>query len=597
MQFTIHRGHECLVSEEIDISASRSFFLNEALEETDSLSFTLEDYPEQVDFRLRIGDKPLPHASYYRRRIEWERAQYLSSCLGKVPVVLETRQKDATLWKKVFLTDLICYPGKITRQQYKKMLQDISLVSRGLMLDIVSSTHSLFGWAVAKSAEELSGVEEYFMINQFLERFEPILERINSDPGSQLTVIHIQSLCYGQENFSQRSLAQINRSGTDPRKAGSIRPFRCEIQKKKISFDIWENRQIAALCNWIADRASSVANKAQIQIDTIKRDKQWRQIAPKGKISLWDIEDAPRIAHLEASVESCRKIQRRVSFYPKRFGFLDGVGGSKLDLKPTPKFTKDLFYSHAYVAMVEFIGNNGILFDSGKFEQKLKETSKLYEYWVYLILFFYLKERFALSMATEAPFLNLAASKDRYVLDINSGDHIEFLSGNGFRIVMHYEPKFMSRNEAENAGNRFLRSSLRGKRPLVPDVLIEILSGPAESPRLEYGIVMDCKYTKRIQEIHWNEVEKYQSQLFERTGFQNVANQLWIIHPGERPYWQINIPVDSIEDTVRMPRCGIQGVLSLAPAMNEKKPGSLDHYFTQLDDSIGKIIQMFVEKK
>jgi hypothetical protein len=597
MRFIIHQSHNNLVSEEFDLSSCRVFFLNEALEETDFLGFTIEDYPEDADFRIHLGDKQLPSAAYHRRFIEWEKSQYLSNCIGKVPVILEARSKDSIIWRPVCSGEVICYPSKISRRQYKKMLQDISIISRGLILDIVSKTNSLFGWVATKSIDELSGVEEYFLINQFLTRFEPILERINIDPGNRLTVTNIQSLCYGQENFTPKSLAQISRSGADPRKKGSNRPFQCEIQRKERTFDIWENRQIAALCSWVANRLSFVANKAQIQIDTIKRDKQWRQIAPKGKMPLWDIEDAPRIAQLEASVDSCRKIQRRVSLYPKRFGFLEGVGVTKLDLKPTPKFTKDLFYSHAYVAMVDFISNNGIMFDSGKFEQKLKETSKLYEYWVYIIFFFYLKERFPLSVVSEAPFLNLSANRDQYVMDINSGDHIVFSAQNGLRIVIHYEPKFMSRNDAEDIGSRLFRSSLRGKRPLVPDLLIEILSGPAESPKLEYGIVIDCKYTTRIHEVHWNEVEKYQSQLFERIGLQNVANQLWIIHPGERPYWQINIPGGSIEDTVRIPNSTVQGVLSLAPTMNEKIQGSLDHHFDQLDDSIGRIIQMFVERK
>ncbi len=595
MRFIIHQANNNLVSEEIDLSINRVFFLNEALEETDFLGFTIEDYPDEVDFRIRLGDKELSNTTYYRRFIEWEKSQYLSNCIGKVTVILEARGKDSISWKSVFLAEVICYPSKISRWQYKKMLQDISIISRGLVLDIVSKTNSLFGWVATKSIDELSGVEEYFLINQFLTRFEPILERINIDPGNRLTITNIQSLCYGQENFTPKSLAQISRSGADPRKKGSKRPFQCEIQRKERTFDIWENRQIAALCSWVADRVSFVANKAQIQIDTIKRDKQWRQIAPKGKMPLWDIEDAPRIAQLERSIDSCRRILRRVSLYSKRFGFLEGVGVTKLDLKPTPIFTKDLFYSHAYAAMVDFISNNGIMFDSGKFEQKLKETSKLYEYWVFILFFFYLKERFPLSVASEAPFLNLSSSKDRYVLDINSGDHIVFSAQSGLSIVIHYEPSFVSINEAEQVGRRFFRSSFRGSRPLIPDLLIEILSGSAESPQLEYGIVIDCKYTTRIQEVHWNEVEKYQSQLFERIGYQNVANQLWIIHPGERPYWQLNVPCGSIEEAVRMPNSTIQGILSLSPTTNDQ--GSFECLFNQLDDSIGKIIQMFVERK
>jgi len=596
MLFIIHKGINNLVSEQIDLSTYRVFLLNEALEETDSLSFTIEDYPEHVDFRLHIGDKQLPDAMNYRQFMEWEKSQYLSNCIGKVQIVLEVRSKDSNIWQAVFLVEVFCYPSKISRQQYKIMLQDISTISRGLLLDIVSKTSSFFGWVATKSVDELSGVEEYLLINQFLSQFEPILERINRDPGNRLTVTNIQSLCYGQENFTPKSLAQMTRSGSDPRKKGYRRPFQCEIQRKERTFDIWENRQISALCNWVADRSSLVASKAQIQIDTIKRDKQWRRLAPKGKISLWDLEDAPRITQLERSIDSCRKIQRRLSLYPKRFVFLEGVSKSKLDLKPTPRFMKDLFYSHAYSVMIEFISNNGLIFDNGILEQKLKDTSKLYEYWIFLLIFFYLKKRLCLSATTEAPFLNPTSNKDRYALNINSGDHIIFLAQNGFKVAIHYEPTFFTKTEAEKIGSRFIRSTLRGSKPLVPDIFIEILSGTTESPNLEYGIVIDCKYTSRIMEVHWNDVEKYQSQLFESIGLRNVADQLWIIHPGERPYWQVNVPYGSPEDHVQRPSNTVQGVLSLAPTANETSQGSLEYLFDQLDDSIGKTIRMFVDR-
>jgi hypothetical protein len=328
------------MSEDIDLLTFKIFFIKDAFEETIALGFTIDDYIPDTDFRISVGDKQLPTPRYYRRSIEWEESQYFANTFGKAQVNLEVRIKGSEVWKKIFMAEVFCYPSKITLMQFKIMLQDIATICKGLLLEVVSKARSSFGWITSRSVEELSGIEEHLIISQLLTRFEPILDRINRDPGVGLTASSIQCLCYGHENFSSRSLAQMTQNGFDPRERGSARPFRCEIQKKEMSFDIWENRQIAAFCRWVATRASLVANKAQIQIDTIVRDKQWRKLAPKGMISLWDLEDAPRIAKLETSVKSCRSIQRRLSLFPKRFGFLEGVSPAHLDLRPTPKIVR-----------------------------------------------------------------------------------------------------------------------------------------------------------------------------------------------------------------------------------------------------------------
>lgn len=596
MKFIVHQDGTDLVSEQIELADNRVFFMNEAVAEMISLGFTVEEYPANTEFRISVGDRMLPEAKVFRKSMEWEKSQYFSNSFGRIQVTLESCERGTDVWKRIFLAEFFCYPSKVTLTQFKTMLQDIATVCKGLLLDVVSKARSSFGWITTKSVEELSGIEEHLIIHQLLTRLEPILERINKDPASGLRTSNIQQHCYGHEHFSFRSLAHLTRNGVDPRKKGFIKPFRCEIEKKEISFDIWENRQIAAFCQWVATRTALVANKAQIQIDTITRDKQWRKLAPKGVISLWDLEDAPRIARLDRSIESCRKIQRRLYLYPRRFRFLEGVGPANLDLRPTPKFLQDLFYAYAYSAMIEFVSSSGIMFDKGMLEQKLKDTSRLYEYWVFILFFYYIKKRLGLATDRMAPLLHPEGNRDTYFLTLNSGDHVVFLAPNGLRMALYYEPTFFPSSEAKKFGSRLFRSTLKGSSPLVPDIYIELLSGTSESPRLEYGIVIDCKYSSRILKAHWSDVEKYQGQLFESVGFRNVADQLWIIHPGKEPYWEVNEPFSSLETLAQMKNSNIQGLLSLAPMKKEDSRESIEELFDQLDDSLGGILRSLVER-
>jgi hypothetical protein len=591
MRFIIHQSGNDLVSEEVSLFDSRLIHLEEALQENDILGFAVEDAPPNTDFRLTIGDVKVSDPRFYRQSVEWEGSQYLANTFGKIQLILHACERSTEAWRKLLLVEFFCYPSKLTLMQFKRMLGDISEVCKGLLLDVVSKARSSFGWIAARSVEELSGIEEHIIIDQLLQRFEPILERISSDPAVGLSASNIQSLCYGHENFSARSLVQMTRSGLDPRQKGSRRPFVCEIQKKELTFDTWENRQILSFCRWVATRASLVAGKAQMQMDAIIREKQWRKRAPKGVISLWDLEDAPRIAKLERSVESCRRMQRRISLYPQRFSFLTGLWQNNLDLRPTPKFLQDLFYAHAYSAMIEFVSTRGVMFDKGILEQKLKETSKLYEYWSFILLFFYLKDRLGLPTDNSERLLRPQGGRDTYVLTLGSGDSIVFPAPNGLRIMIHYEPTFFIKAESARLGSRFFRSSLKGMAPLVPDIYIELLSGPLKTPRLEYGIVIDCKYSPRILESHWADVEKYQSELFESVGNRNVADQLWIIHPGTDPHWEVNVPDRSLDELARMSNAKVQGVLSLTPIKSEDARGSIEQIFDLIDDSIGRVIR------
>jgi hypothetical protein len=172
---------------------------------------------------------------------------------------------------------------------------------------------------------------------------------------------------------------------------------------------------------------------------------------------------------------------------------------------------------------------------------------------------------------------------------------VVFIAPNGLRLAMHYEPTFFPKKEAEKIKSRFFRSTFKGKHPLVPDIYIELLSGSLDSPKLEYGIVMDCKYTAKIKDMQWAGVEKYQSQLYESIGNRNVANQLWIIHPTDEYNWEINVPTDSLEELVRLPNTNIQGKLSLTPLAGSSSEESMELIFDKLDDSIGRIIKTLIE--
>ena len=49
-----------------------------------------------------------------------------------------------------------------------------------------------------------------------------------------------------------------------------------------------------------------------------------------------------------------------------------------------------------------------------------------------------------------------------------------------------------------------------------------------------YAVVVDSKYSVRIQDHHWSRVEKY-AQIRTVVGLRQVVRQVWLAHPGENP--------------------------------------------------------------
>lgn len=595
MRFIIYQSGADLLSCEIDAAKMVRFAFKHPFKELDRIGFAIEEPEPEFEYSLIIGDEPvLKRPMIYRQFLDWGQEAYFTNTFGKIALTLNIRRYTDPEPRQSLIVELFCYPSKLTIFQFKKMLEDISAISRGLIFDVISRAHVSFGNIVPEKIRDMSAMEEHIVIGRLIHRMEPILDRIDRAPDSTIDVINEPRMCFGFERMTSRSMAKLAASGFNPARRHRAMPFRCEIQQKSITYDTWENKQIAAFFRLVSSRLTTIVNKAKAQIHKIYKEREWRKIAPKGKVSLWDLEDGPRVEKLSRAIDSCEALVKRINAYPMRFDFLSNLTSVDLNLTPTPKFLGDRFYSNAYSVISEFISSNGIMFDRGAFDQKLKNTSKLYEYWVYLLFYEYLYTHMDLEVDSETPLFRSQDSVGAYMLNIESGNFAGFEAENGFRILLHYEPTFFPEYKAKKMGSRFFRSTLYGASPLQPDIFIEVQSGPKEQPKLEYGIVIDCKYSSNITQIHWDDVVKYQGQLFESQNMKNVADQLWLIYPGEKPEWKTNYPNVPFEEIVYGGKSSVAGQLSIAPL--EQETTDTQQYLKQIDHSIGKVLSILLHQ-
>ncbi|GBC59770.1 hypothetical protein DENIS_0711 [Desulfonema ishimotonii] len=592
MKFIVYRNNRRLPPVELSQAVRSPHTFREVFKELDWIGFELEDARPDAEFTLFIGDNPVRQPpKIYRNTLVWPSDRYFANSFGRIRLRLRIRLRGGEP-QEIFAGDLSCYSSKFTVDQYRKMLADISGIARGLIFDVVSNSCVIFGWGETSMVHEMSGLEEYAALERLILRFEAILDRISQMPDTAIEVRQTRQRCYGYENFSQRAISRMTASGFHPGNPNMPKPFPCEVRKKFISYDTWENRQIAGFCNIISSRLDSVMNSAREQKRKIRETRGWRKMAPRGQVSLWNLEDRPRIEQLDKSVDACHTLRERIDNYPKRFKFLEGLSPAELNLRPTPRFLRDLFYSHAYAVMTDFINSNGVLFDRKAFEHRVKDTAKLYEYWVYLLLYKYLSGRLGLRADHRRTLFPPRTDEDNiFVLNIESGSTAVFHTETDLRILLHYEPTFFPLPEARERKSRFYRSGLmENSLSLQPDIIIEAVTGPEKAPVSEYALVIDCKYSAKISGHHWYDVGKYQFQLFESIGHTNIARQLWLFYPGPHEGWKTNFPDPNPEHLIS-DSGAVAGEVSIAPLPGESGSQTVETLFDQLDKSVGAILR------
>jgi len=138
--------------------------------------------------------------------------------------------------------------------------------------------------------------------------------------------------------------------------------------------------------------------------------------------------------------------------------------------------------------------------------------------------------------------------------------------------MVRYEPWIYARDIARRNGDGVFRGR-EGEAPWSPDVLIEVYepTGDLRPARLASAIVIDAKYSRRVEERHWNETSKYHEIRDTETGAQ-VVRQVWIASPGEQEHGE---PIFFRDTSVRWTTHGpdrplaagefLQGGVSLSP--------------------------------
>lgn len=490
--------------------------------ELEMVGFSVEERKPDVEYGVLVGDIPLEPGMTFGSTILWQDGCHLESSRGLVAVHLRARAAERSPeWTTCARLDVNVVPTKLGDQRYSILVEDVRRVAAGLIFDLVSKMLRGVGYAAGiKEISTRASHLELASLREVWRDLSSVLEQINTDPQLRIGRALRPRPYTGAGVVNLTSAARLAFRGIDPRKNETSSSVMIANQVLTRTSDTVEHRVILGFLRFLVGRVAQCMKVANEQMQLIKGDRHLRDVKIGGQATLYEEVDLPKIGRLQEAVTEGRKLRAQIQ-RATRLPVFRGVA-AELREADTPIFRHVESYYRFGKAMRRYLASAFVILEDGASE-RMKHTSRLYEHWVFLRLAHAFRSGGL--RGDEVQGIVRRWSRHRFVLDLDDDVVLTYSAGSEREVRIRYEPWILPVEAARRRGDILCRDSAR--LPWRPDVLIEFI----ERGRLEYAVVVDSKYTKRIQDRHWSAVEKYM-QIRTTDGLRQVVRQVWLAYPG-----------------------------------------------------------------
>lgn len=530
------------------------------LSETQQVGFELSHFEADTSYRIRLGnidevtasdavrpDSVVVVGKRFPNTVTWEFLTYFESARGRTLLFVESRAEDQDSWRRRATLQFVVLPSKLGELQFQRMLDELTGLAAGLVLDLVGKSRVSLDFVTTPAAIFAGSSQlELRTLESAWRRVSATLEALQREAVTVLGRRQRLRQCWGGERMSHRGIRTLASMGTDIRQRGSPRPFLSMVEVNEESNVTLEHQRIAAFLDLLEERAHQCAIGAEAQSRLIERDRPFRDMSVDGE-SLYETVDLPRIRRLQSAAHRAHALRTRMH-EARKAAFLRDVPSIPGPMR-SPVFQHVPAYRRFRDAAIHFTRATAVILSEGE-EEQLKSTSRMYEQWVLLQILAALRES-GLRAEGGARLIRVIG-RQRFTLDIERGAHVEFRSRDGRIVAVRYEPWILPRDSARARSDTVYRGR-EGSVPWSPDILIEVLKDDAAigvPNTVEYGIVVDAKYSRRLQESQWQSARKYLEIKSTRTDRQ-VVFQSWLVFPGRGD--AISFPDSDVEWTPRGP--------------------------------------------
>lgn len=531
--FRAFHNEECVAEVSLDSPVYQG--IHSILSETQRLTFAVEPKEPRIQYRIQIGDIAPEHAigNVFRRCVEWPNDLYLDSARGLVDIRLYSRTEEPadSEWRRRAILPVAVNSSKLTEAAFEAMVGDLTALSSGLLFDLLSKSRtglkSVADFSETRASPR-SAQLELLLLEELARELALVLLEISKQPQTVLRTKRVITSWTGCERLSSDSLAWFLARGLDPRKAtvgNEMLGPRLQVVPEPNSI---EHGIIRWFLELLQERAIECAKRANAERISLEADKPYRNRRFGGDPSLFELFDQPKIDRLtESGGRAVRIAQsiRGMSTLPFLIRQLPTA-----PVEQTPIFRNVLSYHRFWCLMREYLRHTTILLEHN-LDERSKPTWRMYEQWVFLQIAAACEEIGLSPSSHDSLFRRLGTHL--FTVDLRRGTRLGFTATDGRLVLLRYEPWIFSRDIARRNGEAVFQGR-DGEAPWSPDVLIEVYEPVThdQPAQLTVAIVVDAKYSRSLQEHHWDDTSKYQ-MIRDTEGGAQVVRQVWLALPAQ----------------------------------------------------------------
>src|SRR5262245_20533519 len=477
----------------------------------------LRDWAGQTELSIEVRDREEPYLEV-RHEEEWP----LGGELLPGP--------SGEHWKRVLSADLYISAGKLEQEAFEALCAEIADYSAGMLLDVYGKT--FVNLELERRPGESAPVLVLQRLHHVIGQMASSLRAIARRPAYRLKSQRVREPALADLAVNDLTLDEVcvDPSLAAPVEGGTVH-FREHVREvASPTFDLPENRIIAGFLHFVSLQVRDLRRRMEheVRMREERREYRHRRRADGGK-TWWESEDLPRIEELNNLLKVVEAMGRDLADL-QQSPFLPPTPPLRHVPPSTPLLRHHKAYSSAYKTIATHFQAFRGQVDDKHLVMRAKSLPLLYEWWCLLEVLRSLRACLRYAQAEDfgpnSPFRRLAEERDRFVLEFQPDQSIDFEDAAGRLVRCRYVPSYRGLATARGATYGLLAE--HSER--TPDISIEIFpprdtsGGPPE-----LIIVLDAKYSSEPHLVKLDEVNrKYGKIGIFQTG-KVLSRQVWAL--------------------------------------------------------------------
>jgi Domain of unknown function (DUF2357)/PD-(D/E)XK nuclease superfamily len=507
-------------------------------------------------------------------------------------------------WVAILSADLRISAGKLEQEAFEVLCAEIADYSAGMLLDVFGKT--FINLELERRPGENAPILVLQRVRHVINQMGESLRAIARRPAYRLKSRRVREPALAEMAVSDLTLEEtcLDPTLAVPLQNGSVHFLEHVREVASPSYDLPENRMIAGFLHFLSLQVRDLRRRMEHEIEMREARREYRhRRSGVGTKTWWESEDLPRIEEMRSLLSIVSTMGRDLADLLAS-PFLPPTPPLRNVPPSTPLVRYHKAYSSAFKTIVAHFQAFRVQVDDKHLVMRARSLPVLYEWWCLLEVMRILRGCLPFSAGEDlgpgSPFRRLAEERDRFVVEFEPDQAVDFEDPEGRLVRVRYVPSYRNVVGARGSAYGFLGE----ERERTPDIAVEVFpSVEAVNEPPELIIVFDAKYSSESHGVKLDEVSRKYGKIGVFQTGRVLSRQVWALTPMpaasssvraalNAPEWASFCTVDNLgiwSDDFDM-TSAVAGVVQAKPKMPAGRP-PLDTLLRLLLRRAGVVLQ------